>query len=273
MKLKSPSQAITFGLYLYSQDFLKRPSEFFAKIIYDDYEFFYDQIVRHKNKSQLSKIARNLKKSDQIAFYKYLTLLLPLRHNPKEAELTFIEGDNWEQLIIDYQLFFALYKIDKNIDYTLLSKAIEQLETTYSESWQTSLNRIIRWPKTDAPLGLEQLFPDGWQETGLLSSSGYTVGNSGATEITRRKILSNLVEQDISLNGFKSSYINSWGKTNSLDRLLKIARTIAVLCRNAKASPNNLEKAITEWESDLAFLKDTYFYTFVNLHNEKWPRT
>lgn len=271
MELKTPNQKITAALYVNSLGYLKTPAEVFAKIIYDDHEFFYEQIVKHKNTSTIKKISEKLTKPELIKLMKYLWLIIPISYSFRKSEIIIIEIQDWEQFIIDYKSYFFLYKIDKNINKSTFIKIKNKLESTYSTSWQTSLSRIIKWPTTDAPLGLEQFFPKGWQETGLLSSSGYIVGKSGATEAGRRLILSNLVENDIKLASFKKSYVNSWGKSNSLERLLKIARTIAALCRNAKGSPNDFKKAIEEWENDLDFLKEKYFYTFLNLNNEKWP--
>lgn len=196
-----------------------------------------------------------------------------MKCNIKKKELKIIESSDWEQFLIDFESYNFLYKVDNTINHAKYLRIKKQLESTFSSSWQDSLKRVIKWPTTEAPLGLEQLFPNGWRDSGLLSSCGYIVGKSGSSEVTRRAILSRLVENDINFANFKTSYINSWGQSNSLERLLKLARTIAVLCRNAKGSPNDLEKAITEWESDLAFLKDKYFHTFLNLDNQEWPKT
>lgn len=272
MMFKSPRQKITLGLYIHNLGFLKNPAEYFANIIYDDHEYFVKQVSQHKNVDAFKDIIQVLGRSDLSAFAKYLRLVLPLKCNIKKKELKIIE-DNWEQFLIDFESYNLLYKVDNTINHEKYLSIKKQLERTFSSNWQDSLKRVIKWPTTETPLGLEQLFPNGWQETGLLSSYGYTVGKSGATEGHRRKTLSRLVEEDINFASFKSSYINSWGKSNSLERLLKLARTIAVLCRNAKGSPNDLEKAITEWESDLAFLKEKYFHTFLNLDNQKWPKT
>lgn len=94
MQLKSPSQAINCGLYINSQGFLKNPAEYFAKAFYDYHEFFYEQVA-HKNKSQINRIVRSLRKPDQLALSKYLTFILPLKNNPEETELTFAEDDDW----------------------------------------------------------------------------------------------------------------------------------------------------------------------------------
>lgn len=271
MELKSPIQKVNAALYINRLGFLKNPAEVFSKIIYDNHEYFHEQIANHKNLSTIKNIMDSLKKPDLLVFLKYLKLIVPLKYNLNKMEIALIDGDKWEQFLIDYKSYFMLYKIDKNIRKATFLKIKQKLESTYSTNWQTSLNRIVKWPTTDAPLGLEQFFPIGWQETGLLSSSGYIVGKSGATETGRKLILSRLVEQDIKIASFKASYIKSWGDTNSLARLLKVARTIAALCRNAKGSQNDFKKAIEEWESDLDFLKEKYFYTFLNLNNEKWP--
>lgn len=276
MALNTPIQKIHAALYVNSLGFLKNPAEAFSKIIYDNHKYFYEQIATHKNLSTIIKIIENLKNSELLVFISYLRLILPLRCDFKKKDITIINIEKWAQwndFIIDYNSYFMLYKIDKNINIATILKVKKSLESTYSTSWQVSLKRIIKWPTTDIPTGLESFLPNGWQETGLLSSSGYTVGKLGATEADRKLILSKLVEQDIKAVNFKSSYIKTWGDTNSLDRLLKIARTIAVLCRNAKGSPNDFKKAIEDWESDLLFLKNKYFDMFLNMDQKKWPET
>lgn len=72
---------------------------------------------------------------------------------------------------------------------------------------------------------------------------------------------------------FDTRYLGEWGRAASLERLMKMARTNAALCRNAKRSPGNFTQAISGREEDLEYLCKTYFDTFLNLEALKSPLT
>ncbi len=204
MNFKSPRQKITLGLYIHSLGHLKNPAEYFANIIYDDHEYFVEQVSRYKNIEAIRNIIQVLGRSDLLAFATHLRLILPLKCNIKKKELKIIESSDWEQFLIDFESYNFLYKVDNTINHAKYLRIKKQLESTFSSSWQDSLKRVIKWPTTEAPLGLEQLFPNGWRDSGLLSSCGYIVGKSGSSEVTRRAILSRLVENDINFANFKT---------------------------------------------------------------------
>lgn len=105
---------------------------------------------------------------------------------------------------------------------------------------------------------------------GLLSHCGYRVGVNGLPEQQRRRIL-----DDIYLRPLPpmqdQGYLSQWGEPQTAQRLQKLAETIAALTRNARRrNANNLGMAIAHWESDLAYLKRTYYN---NLFHFQWPRT
>lgn len=99
-----------------------------------------------------------------------------------------------------------------------------------------------------------------WRETGLLRLSGYRVGEThGVAEPERRRLLNYILLRD-DLNDVEDrAYAREWGAPRTPKRLQKLANTIAALVRNAKRNPAFMRRAIEDWESDLEYLKETFF--------------
>lgn len=59
-----------------------------------------------------------------------------------------------------------------------------------------------------------------------------------------------------------TSYFNEWGQPGSAKRLKKLTDSISAFTRNAKRrnrrNIGSFDKAIQDWEADLAYLKRTY---------------
>lgn len=98
-------------------------------------------------------------------------------------------------------------------------------------------------------------------DTGLLSYVGYHVGKSGLDEKSRRRILDEVMSAELCPASERDThYIDQWGKPSSADRLRKMANCLATFASNRKKTPEkNYSVAIAEWESDLEYLKSTYF--------------
>lgn len=274
MKHNHPTiKLIDAGILVKKAGFLKTPVKYFANIYYDSISDLHQAIANQEADFSLKKIFMALDEKERLDFFQYLKVISPLHYKISSGKINFSINEKWQSVLIEYDSFFALRKIDDRIGNEKIFNLQDHLKGIYSSSWEPALKKILKWPHTNPPEGLEDFFPKGWQATGLLSSYGYTVGNSGFADEKRKSILSNLVEKKIEQKSFNRSYLNSWGEENTLDRLLKLARTIAVLCRNAKGSPHDFAKAIKEWESDLQFLKNKYFHDFLNLDNRQWPTT
>ncbi len=95
-------------------------------------------------------------------------------------------------------------------------------------------------------------------------------------------VLKDIIFKDFSEeNDFMDEdYVNAWSKPGTLSRLLKLARTIAALCRNAKRSSNDYTNAINDWEMDLEYLKHEFYEPWIKkealtvaIDNFKWPET
>jgi hypothetical protein len=108
-------------------------------------------------------------------------------------------------------------------------------------------------------------------EEGLLGYYGYKVGIKGLPELERHKILDAVFTLPLLLVN-SEAYLKEWGKPNSAERLQKLSRSIAAFARTAKGRTNgDFRKAIQDWESDLMYLKKTYYNT--NYFSFQYPIT
>jgi hypothetical protein len=161
---------------------------------------------------------------------------------------------------IHHELQFRYRKKAKNLLVRISERLIELKGT-----------KIFPWPTPDAPVSVDQGIPgDTFPPEGLLRRYGYKVGLSGLPESKRRQIL-----DDIFLHSLPSmdnvSYLNEWGQPDTDKRLKKLAESLAAFTRNARRrNTGDFDKAIQDWEADLAYLKRTYYDDRFNFH---WPRT
>lgn len=260
------------GVCVNEMGHLKNPVDYFANLAFDYTEELAEPIVKHGNTNNLNSLLEQIPDKDLKLFSDYLSLILPIKfYTPTRSVKPKWLVHDWVGVRISYKAYKKLIQVDHDIDLNKICALRKVIVRTYSGDWNENLLKLLKWPSTDAPPGFESLFPEGWQTTGLLKIYGYRVGKEGLSETQRRAILCRMVEKDIPQGGFTHSYINSWGESNSIERLLKLARTIAALCRNAKRSPNDYDMAIDHWESDLDFLKKKYLYQMATLKDEKWP--
>lgn len=112
-----------------------------------------------------------------------------------------------------------------------------------------------------------------WYEQGVLSFMGYHVGDSSSLSSHQRRLILDYVfaEQIPKVND--PGYMATWGAPGSDKRLRKMADSLATFARSAKLNRHaDKSVAVFEWESDLAYLKRTY-YRFGTKHHWKWPST
>jgi hypothetical protein len=125
----------------------------------------------------------------------------------------------------------------------------------------------------DAGAGTGSLANDVWPHVGLLSYAGYAVGANGKQELERHEILSRVFTMATIPRLESEAYVLSWGSARSAARLRKMAESIAAFCRNAKRKwTSDMDTATEEWESDLAWLKRTYYDGKFD-GKFTWPRT
>ena len=136
-------------------------------------------------------------------------------------------------------------------------------------------NEYFAWPDTFAMPGSKHNIKIDTTQDGLLAMFGYRVGMNRLRTDERRYKLKTLYEYDLStLRGqIDNNYLYEWAGVRSSGRLKKMAITIATLTKNAKRShmngQRNMSVAISEWESDLAWLKSTYYDGRYN-HRGRW---
>ncbi|WP_422450685.1 MULTISPECIES: hypothetical protein [unclassified Endozoicomonas] len=163
----------------------------------------------------------------------------------------------------------------KNLDFSYFNfnekNIIDIASIAYEKYCEFHEMREFKWPTTDIFKGSD-VSPalDFTDNKGLLSIYGYRVGKNGKSESERKNILRKLMELNLRTENLRldENYIYSWGQGNTKDRLKKLAYTLAAFVKNAKRKKFDYKESISDWEQDLAFLKENYydgFYSFA------WP--
>ncbi|WP_193211146.1 hypothetical protein [Luteolibacter marinus] len=127
------------------------------------------------------------------------------------------------------------------------------------------------WPSTAVLPAHDALGANHFEYTsGVLSFLGYSVGKSGLLAGPRRAILRYVYLKRLPAVS-SAEYMAEWGRAETGNRLCKLANSIASFARNAKRRNAKLSKAISDWKSDLAWLKKEYYDG--NYDGEfSWPR-
>jgi hypothetical protein len=141
-------------------------------------------------------------------------------------------------------------------------------QLSYNVIYQ-SPSHPFEWPSTEISESANSIDETNWRELGLLKGMGYRVGMNGLPEFSRRTILDKVYNQRLP-DSFDKEYLRDWGTSRSSKRLKKMASSIASFIRNAKRRQNDMSQAISDWESDLEYLYDTYY---IGQHDFKWPET
>jgi len=129
-------------------------------------------------------------------------------------------------------------------------------------------DELFAWPETNANAGHGQLDTTAWVREGVLQFMGYKVGHQGETLFMRQAILS-LVFSECIPPVFSRAYLEEWGDPSTVQRLKKLADTIASLARNAKRRRTQaMDQAVRDWEADLEFL---YYEYYVGRFSFAWP--
>lgn len=106
-------------------------------------------------------------------------------------------------------------------------------------------------------------------EESPLHVMGYSVGQQGAEESSRHEILRRAFCEQIPIVG-PPGYMQQWGEPSSAQRLKKIADNLSTSCRNARSRANPPQAAISDWESDLEWLRETLYHGHMIFD---WPST
>lgn len=274
---KSLNRLTTAAEVIKNAGYLKDHSGCAGEIIYRNHSILFEQ-AKSGNFSNLSRVLDIASdKAGRNALEKYINLYFPVRISSESGKLKFCQHKSKE--VEDYSnyliKFDTLKKLHKTSEITLekLKKIRLEINKEYLEDWRSVVTKYLKWPTTDAPQSLVDLISDGWVTSGVLSFYSYHVGEEGEPVHQRKMALNKILSAKLDGKIFNKNYINQWGNCNSIERLMKLATTIAALCRNAKRSKFNYLKATSEWEDDLAYLKEKYFDQQLNLEAKKWPST
>ncbi len=164
----------------------------------------------------------------------------------------------------------VLSEIHHELKFRARKKALDLLERIATRLIELKGTQFT-WSTTTANPGLQNLSSDAFtHKEGLLKHYGYKVGMNGLSESDRRKILDTVFLRPL-LHMDDLAYLKEWGEPNTAKRLQKLAESIAAFTRNAKRNNNSsFSKAIQDWETDLAYLRRTYYN---NRFSFQYPHT
>ncbi len=163
----------------------------------------------------------------------------------------------------------VLSEIHDELEFRSRKKAFDLRKRIASRLTQLQ-DALFTWSTTISNPGLQSLSSDVFKyEEGLLRQYGYKVGMNGLSESERWEILDTVFLRPLQMDD--AAYSSEWGEPRSAKRLQKLAESIAAFTRNAKRRRRgSLSKAIQDWETDLAYLKRTYYN---NRFSFQYPRT
>jgi hypothetical protein len=167
------------------------------------------------------------------------------------------------------------YRVQDSVPEKVLAKAdmLSPLLQALAQWNQIEILEAIKpfkWPSTRV-YALSQICADALvvEDTGVLSHFGYHVGRGSLPTRERREILDGI----LSVQTQNPKIIDgNFGPPFSCARLRRIAYTIAFLTRNAKKQPSkDYSNSIADWESDLQYLKLTYYDNKCDGGSFRWP--
>lgn len=174
-----------------------------------------------------------------------------------------IAEDNWNNA-------YVLFEVFSELKFRKPRKRPTELRDSIIERLLELAEAHFRWPSTTAVGGNSSIETAGWPRTGLLSYLGYHAGKTELTAAARRSMLNRAYQDDLpTMNN--PIYMAQWGEPKSGTRLRKMAESLAAFCRNQKRKQEYTHStAVMNWESDLAYLKVTYYD---GTYDFRWPRT
>lgn len=130
---------------------------------------------------------------------------------------------------------------------------------------------IWNWPIVNTVPGNGRSFDGAFRDFSALKMFGYTVGRTnGWPKQQRERFLDDFMRLELP-KSVTDHFGDEYGSPMSTNRLRKIANTIASNCQlRYRNDPRKYRQAIFDWESDLNFLKQT-FYDREGLKFIPWP--
>lgn len=271
---KELKELMRAGKLIANFGYLKDAARFAGDILYEHFDLVLEYLS-HRDKTVLLDLASLVSPSERLLLFRYASAFFPIEISGNSVRvLPIVDADaiRARRVLIDFDTFKRLFELGVDVTVEQLEVVSSQLSSMHSD-WRRMLSSFSRWPSTDAPPSLAHLLEDGWLKAGMLSYFGYHVGQQGLSVSRRLPILERLLKADLDDKAFDQVYVKEWGRPASHKRLMKMARTIAALCRNAKRSPSNFDQAISDWESDLKYLHDHHYIRGLNLPGDEWPET
>jgi hypothetical protein len=156
-----------------------------------------------------------------------------------------------------------LQEVLSELKYRKSKKAVELYKKIAARISYLSAKEVqsFRWPTTavigDSASALRIAHFD--YDQGLLKFMGYAVGQKGAYRNRRQQVLDYVFNEKVP-KVQSNEYLAEWGEPKSMNRLKKLADSLATFARNARRRrSSDMDHAIAEWEEDLKYLKDTYY--------------
>jgi hypothetical protein len=191
--------------------------------------------------------------------------------------------DNWSETVIDGQIEDrdgeSLRVYSQELFVLLLAMQADPLEVAAPDAllrfvdghpvFNYLFNQEFPWPETEfedgAPAAISEGF-DGEDASSPLYKMGYSVAQQVALSMLRRhEILAETYAEENLPWCISDEYMSDWGEANSRKRLRRLAWHIFTLMRGRF---KRHEAAVGKWESDLAWLKRTYYKP---VHRFSWP--
>ena len=199
-----------------------------------------------------------------------------------DIEVVIVGRDNWSEAVIDGQIEDrdgeSLRIYSQELFVLLLAMQADPLEVTTPDAllkfvdghpvFDYLLNQEFPWPETEfesgAPITASEGF-DGEDASSPLYKMGYSVAQQVALSILRRhEILEEAYAEENLPWCISDEYMSDWGDANSRKRLRRIAWHLHLMAKRFRRH----EAALAKWESDLAWLKKTYYKP---VHRFQWP--
>ena len=199
-----------------------------------------------------------------------------------DIEIVIVGRENWSESVIDAQIEErdgeSLRVYPQELFVMLLAMQADPLEIADPESllkfvdghpvFEYLFNQEFPWPETafeDGPPATIGEGFDGEDASSPLYKMGYSVAQQVALTPSRRHDLLEETYAEESLPWcISDEYMEDWGEANSRKRLRRIAWHLHLMTKRFK---RHME-AVARWESDLDWLKRTYYKP---IHRFRWP--
>jgi len=199
-----------------------------------------------------------------------------------DIEVVIVGRENWSESVIDAQIEErdgeSLRVYPQELFVMLLAMQADPLEIADPESllkfvdghpvFEYLFNQEFPWPETafeDGPPATIGEGFDGEDASSPLYKMGYSVAQQVALTPSRRHDLLEETYAEESLPWcISDEYMDDWGEANSRKRLRRIAWHLHLMTKRFK---RHME-AVARWESDLDWLKRTYYKP---IHRFRWP--